>query len=124
MTITEAKRQRRMAEWARKIRDQQASGLSVHAWCAAHGCGEGRYYYWLKIVRAEVIKQAAESAQGAALVRVEPERLLSPSTEQAIDGATEQPGITMTYGKASVVFPTWTPLSAIAEVLKALARHD
>lgn len=121
MTIREAKRQSRMAEWVRNIQEQQGSGLSVHAWCTTHGYSEGRYYYWLRIVRSEVIKQAAERVQGAALVKVEPERLPSARISAPGEPTNEQTGITMRYGNAIVEFPGGTSIEALAKLLKVLS---
>lgn len=120
MTISEVKRQARLAEWVENIRDQQGSGLTIKAWCAAHGCREARYYYWLRIVWSRAIEQAEQAVQGAALIRVEPERLPSSVGFVPMEGENAQTGITMRYGKATVEFPAGTPCTVISELLKAL----
>ncbi len=38
-------------EWQQRILTQKASGLSVRKWCAESNVQEGRYYYWLKVLR-------------------------------------------------------------------------
>jgi transposase-like protein len=34
------------AHWQRRLAEQQASGLSVSAWCAQQGIRRKQYYYW------------------------------------------------------------------------------
>lgn len=119
MTIKEAKKQMRMAEWVGHIQERQESGLSVQAWCAIHGYGEGRYYYWLKIVRSEALKQAGASVAGS-LVKVEPEGLPTTHLTELADETSERTGITLQYERAIVEFPRGTAIEEIAELLKAL----
>lgn len=127
MTITQVKRQARIGEWVRIIREQQGSGMTVKAWCAAEGYGEGRYYYWLKHVRSAALAHAAQRDQGTSLIRVEPERLAScvcteaPMWEAA---ANQRTGMVLRYGNATVELPVGTGVKAIAELLKALNADD
>lgn len=127
MRISEVKRRARVAEWAQTIGSRQESGLSIKAWCEAHGIRDSQYYYWLKIIRSLAIEQAeqvGQTGQGMALMKVEPEQLASSAPASPTDGVNEQRGITMRYGKATVEFPAGTPASVIAEMLKALTVHD
>ena len=55
MTISEVKRQTRLSEWRGQIQEQQSSGLTVKDWCEQRGYGQGRFYYWLRLVRTESI---------------------------------------------------------------------
>lgn len=121
MTISQVKRQTRVAEWVERIRDQQNSGLTVKTWCAAQGLGEGRYYYWLKLVRELAIERRSEQVvQSVELIKVEPERL--PSAASCLPGSAvnRQTGIVIRHGKATVELPEGTPMMAIAELLKGL----
>lgn len=121
MTISQAKRQARIAEWVEKIRDQQISGITIRAWCAAQGFGEGQFYYWLKRVRELAIEHCKEQMpQTAALIKVEPERLPSvvPTLPMAL--ATPQTGIVIGYGSTTVALPQGMPIAAVTELLKAL----
>lgn len=120
MTISEAKRQARITEWVQNIREQQDSGFTVKSWCAAHGCKEGRYYYWLRIIRSAALERAQQAEQVAALIRVEPEQLPYSALAQPVGEDHEQPGVTVRYGKATVTFPVGTSTAAIAELLKSL----
>lgn len=120
MTISEVKRRARVTEWIELIRDQQESGQSIKAWCAAHGFKENRYYYWLRIIRSAAIEQAEQAVQGAALIRVEPERLLESLPDIPASRADDQDIITVRYGKAAVELPAGTSITVIHELLKAL----
>ncbi|MEG2042597.1 MAG: hypothetical protein RR068_16000 [Hafnia sp.] len=73
MTICELKQRTRLSEWRTAIQQQKASGQSIKQWCEENNCGEGKYYYWLKQVRQEMLEQG--SASTVALVQFEPERL-------------------------------------------------
>ena len=75
MTIPEAKRITRINEWSQRIHERQQSGQSVRAWCREKGIRENSYYYWLRIIREEALREA-ENRSGM-LVRVEPEKLTS-----------------------------------------------
>lgn len=120
MTIAEIKRQARAAEWAEQIRAQQDSGMSIKAWCAGNGCREGRYYYWLRIVRTMAIERVEQAWPGAALVRVEPEGLASSTATLPIGEANGQVGIAMRYGQATLEFSAGTPVRVICELLRGL----
>ena len=71
MTIPEAKRITRMNEWRQLIHERQQSGQSVRAWCLQNGIRENSYYYWLRIIREEALRETEN--RSCALVRVEPE---------------------------------------------------
>ena len=60
MTIPEAKRITRMNEWRRLIHERQESGQSVRAWCRQNGIRENSYYYWLRIIREEALRESGE----------------------------------------------------------------
>lgn len=124
MTISEVKRRARIAEWTQNFRNQQDSGLTVKGWCEAHGFTVDRYYYWLRVVRKTAIESMEQAAPGAALIKIEPERLPSSMPVSSMERANKQPGITMRYGKTSVEFPAGTPATMIAEMLMMLNAND
>ena len=82
MTIPEAKRITRMNEWRQLIHERQQSGQSVRAWCLQNGIRENSYYYWLRIIREEALRETEN--RSCALVRVEPEKL-------AVEAVSPQP---------------------------------
>ena len=44
----------RLAQWARIIKEQKQSGLTVKAWCSQNGITKDAYYYWQQKLRKEV----------------------------------------------------------------------
>lgn len=123
MTISEVKKQARLSEWRANIESQQSSGLTVKEWCERHGNGEGKYYYWLKQVRAEVVRQmeATQTAkQRISLMRVEPNEMAVTvaTTEAAI--VNPYNSIVVRYGQAVAELPAGTTAKALAELFKAL----
>lgn len=42
----------RRALWQRQLAEQQASGLSITAWCFQHDISEPTFYYWRKRLAA------------------------------------------------------------------------
>ena len=51
-----------LREWDERIHARQLSGQTVAAWCEAHGIAVHAYYYWLRKLREEVVRQAEESS--------------------------------------------------------------
>ena len=54
-----------LREWDERIHARQLSGQTVAAWCEAHGIAVHAYYYWLRKLREEVVRQAEESSTAA-----------------------------------------------------------
>ena len=118
MTILEAKRETRLAVWQQHIQDQRSSGLTVRAWCAQNGCSEKSYYYWLRLVREQML----ERVEGSTLVQVRPEELVSANrsgTDNGISGS-----VVIRFGNACIELPEHTGTEAIASLVKALNQHD
>lgn len=62
--IVMAKKNIRLQEWNRQIKEQKSSGLSVQEWCQQHGINPKTYYYHLRKVREEFLKSGqAENTQ-------------------------------------------------------------
>ena len=116
MTIPEAKRITRMNEWRQLIHERQQSGQSVRAWCQQNGIRENSYYYWLKIIREEALREA-ENRSGT-LVRVEPEKLAAETVSpQSSSGRT----VIRTHG-VETEFPSGTDIAILAAFVKALSH--
>lgn len=119
MTIPEAKRIARINEWSQLIHERQQSGQSgqsVRAWCRQNGIRENNYYYWLRIIREEALRET-ENRIGA-LVRVEPEKL-------TVETASSQPtsgGIVIRAHGVEAEFPKGTDIGILAGVVKALSH--
>lgn len=54
--VTQAKTLFRIEQWKKIIADCQDSGLSVKTWCNQNGFKEQSYYYYLKKIREQEIK--------------------------------------------------------------------
>lgn len=121
MTISEVKRQARLSEWRGRIQEQQSSGLTVKDWCRQRGCGEGQFYYWLRLVRTETIDRYESESHRLSLVRVDPTRLPANQGKMPSAVASRSAGIVIRYGNAAVELPAGTQTAAIAELLKALS---
>ena len=114
MTIPEAKRITRMNEWRQLIHERQQSGQSVRAWCLQNGIRENSYYYWLRTIREEALRET-ENRSGA-LVRVEPEELV-------VGAVSPQPsagGIVIRTNGLEAEFPSGTDIEMLATFVKAL----
>ena len=47
-----------LREWEQQIEEQRTSGLSVQKWCIQNGINLKTYYYHLRRVREEILKQS------------------------------------------------------------------
>ena len=56
--IVTVKKNIRLQEWNRQIEEQRASNLSVQEWCQQHNINSKTYYYHLRRVREEILKQS------------------------------------------------------------------
>ena len=117
MTIPEAKRITRMNEWRQLIHERQQSGQSVRTWCLQNGIRENSYYYWLRIIREEALRETEN--RSCALVRVEPEKL-------TVETASSQPssgGIVVRTHGVEAEFLSGMDIGILAAFVKALS-HD
>lgn len=116
MTIPEAKRIARMNEWRHLNHERQQSGQSVRAWCLQNGIRENSYYYWLRIIREEALREA-ENKSGM-LVKVEPEKL-------AVETVLPQPSpgrIVIRAHGVEAELPPGTDIGLLASFVKALSH--
>ena len=116
MTIPEAKRITRMNEWKHLIHERQQSGQSVRAWCRQNGIRENSYYYWLRIIREEALRET-ENRSGA-LVRVEPEKL----TVETVSPQPSSRGIVIRAHGVETEFPSGADIGILAAFVKALSH--
>ena len=122
MTISEVKRQARLSGWRGQILEQQRSGLTVKDWCEQRGCGQGQFYYWLRLVRTESIDRYESESREVSLVKIDPSRLPAGQEELASGVGSQPGGIVIRYGNAAVELPAGMQTAAIAELLKALSN--
>lgn len=50
------------AQWQELIREQSESGLSIRDWCRRHNMSHGKFYYWQRVIREEVLIKAGTLA--------------------------------------------------------------
>lgn len=88
----------------------------MRAWCLQNGIRENSYYYWLRIIREEALRET-ENRSGT-LVRVEPEKL-------ADETVSPQPSFRRiairTHG-VEAEFPSGTDIAILAAFVKALSH--
>ena len=98
------------------IHERQQSGQSVRAWCLQNRIWENSYYYWLRIIREEALRET-ENRSGA-LVRVEPEKL-------AVETVSPQPSsgsIVIRAHGVEAEFPSGSDIAILAAFVKALSH--
>jgi len=73
MDMRSVQHQALVNEWKERILAQRNSGQNVRQWCEKNGEKEGNYYYWLKVIRNEVLittNLPAASAKTASFVEL------------------------------------------------------
>ena len=56
--IRTVKRQLMLEEWEKQVIDCRSSGLNVQDWCTQNGVNPKTYYYHLRRVREELLKES------------------------------------------------------------------
>ncbi len=54
--IRAIKQEIRLREWSAQVKAQQASGMTVHQWCAENDIKPATYYYRLRLLRETYIE--------------------------------------------------------------------
>jgi len=73
MDMRSVQHQALVNEWKNRILAQRNSGQNVRQWCENNGEKIGNYYYWLKVIRNDVLittNLPAASAKTAAFVEL------------------------------------------------------
>ena len=47
----------KLNEWATRLADQKASGLSVSEWCRQNNLSQHKYFYWKRLLKEEAVEQ-------------------------------------------------------------------
>jgi transposase-like protein len=114
MDMRKVTREVRLTKWAEIIREQKASGQSIHAWCAANDVDKQRYYYWQRQLRESACENLA----------LQPEALALPVptfTEVRVPLETTTAGtITVRMGDRVVEIAGDASVSAIETVMRML----
>lgn len=59
--MEDSKRDVQMAVWKRRIQERQDSGMTIDQWCHKNKLSKNSYYYWLKVIRKEELKQCEKN---------------------------------------------------------------
>lgn len=63
MNVSQTKRNIHLQEWSKLIQTQKSSGLPVRGWCKQNDIKTSTYYYWLRELRKEMLKELPEPAK-------------------------------------------------------------
>ena len=112
MQISEAKRQVRLHDMAKRVQECQESGLPVSVWCEQNFVSQGSYYYWLKILRETTLDRLGEctTEEETSIIQVD-----LPKAEKSSD-----PTIHIHYHDLELEIPAGTGVEHIVSVLKAM----
>lgn len=56
-----AKRNYNIQQWKNIIQDRNNTNMTVDEYCKQNGLSRNSYFYWLRIIREEVLEQSSES---------------------------------------------------------------
>ena len=114
MSIAEVKRRVKLSRWVEIIRACQSSGESVESWCQKHSVKKYSYYYWLRIIRQEMLNTHSPEC---AIVKVPDAVLVQPSETSECHKA-----ILLNHHGTSVELPVEYDVKSLSELLKELAQ--
>lgn len=92
----------RAQEWAMRIQECSASGLTKREFCRQRGISEKSFYYWLRKLRAQMAEESAPQ-----LVPLEP----VPAEKDILQ---------IQYREAELKLPAGVDIDAVAALLQSL----
>jgi transposase-like protein len=110
MDMRKVAREVRLSKWSQILQEQNASGQSVHIWCAENGIDRQQYYYWQRKLRESVVNSLAERSESLALAQPTFTEISTPSSVSNTDV------ITVRVGEA-VAEITGEPSPAVLEMV-------
>lgn len=102
--------------WSMLIKERMESGMTVREWCHDRNIKESRYYYWLRILRQDAVKNKGHRQQ------------VSPFVELPADICREQPfdpgpaAAVIRKGNITIEVTESASAGFIAKVMEALAN--
>ena len=100
--------------WAMLIKERLESGMTVREWCHDRNIKESRYYYWLRILRQDAVKEKEHRQQ------------VSPFVELPADICREQvfepAAAVIRKGNITIEVTESASAGFIAKVMEALAN--
>ena len=120
--VTKTKMRFRKEQWKNFIRDREASGLSVAAWCKQNGFAQSTYFKWLHRIRLEACQSLPEIQAVAPVpfVKVETNKVPQISAPQQLSGTLPEAIIQIHLRNADVTIPDGTAPRTIRATLLAL----
>lgn len=111
--------------------NERPEGQSVVQWLAEHGIKESNYYYWLPIVRDQVMGQAsnkevAKDSAKSAVCPVSPQSVTFaelPFTVEAGPKVSFKPVAVVQAGKASVAFSGEASTGVVSAILQEVLSY-
>jgi hypothetical protein len=91
--------------WRKHIAAQQASGLSVRAWCRQNDCAEHAFYWWRAKLGLSTSKRTAKPLAFAQVI---------------VDQPRAEPLRLRLAGERELIFPATMPLEQVAKLLRLL----
>jgi len=120
MEIITAKRLIMLKQWSEMIHARRESGMTVNAWCQENGINEKTYYYRLKRLRVESLKDPSLGAKllpcGSTPAPVFTKINLSSGTQARCSGS----AVTVRFGKAMIDIHNGADPDIIASTLRVL----
>lgn len=114
MDMRKVAREVRLSKWAEIIREQKASGQSIHVWCAENGVTKQQYFYWQRQLRGIACESLA--TQSGCLPHVAPTFTEVPLPAKVAPTGT----ITVRIGAAVVEIAGDASPSAIEAIVRML----
>ena len=120
--VTGTKMRFRKEQWKNFIRDREASGLSVAAWCKQNGFAQSTYFKWLHRIRLEACQSLPEIQAVAPVpfVKVESNEVLQVSAPQPLPVVQPAATIQIHLLNAEITIPDGTSPRTIRAALLAL----
>ncbi|HBX75250.1 MAG TPA: hypothetical protein DEG55_03810 [Acidaminococcaceae bacterium] len=120
--VTGTKMRFRKEQWKNFIRDREASGLSVAAWCKQNGFAQSTYFKWLHRIRLEACQSLPEIQAVAPVpfVKVESNEVLQVSAPQPLPVVQPAATIQINLLNAEITIPDGTSPRTIRAALLAL----
>ena len=117
MDMRKVAREVRLSKWSGIMQEQKASGMSIHAWCAANGVNKQRYFYWQRQLR-ESACESLVSVQGQIQGKPPSFVEMTPPEETSCTGT-----ITVRIGGAVIEIAGDATPSAIESVIRVLRER-
>ena len=120
--VTGTKMRFRKEQWKNFIRDREASGLSVAAWCKQNGFAQSTYFKWLHRIRLEACQSLPEiqAVVPVPFVKVESNEVLQVSAPQPLPVVQPAATIQINLLNAEITIPDGTSPRTIRAALLAL----